>query len=226
MNEEIKKIEKFEKPERQIGLPEETVLDPRAFCKMRFSPILATGVILDIIREHFGNPSSITDPMCQNYVWTPNTDSNILIETNTNENIEQIGQRPAILVKRDKIQYQRYIIMDRVINTGVTCPPAYSVEFTGSHTVFSIATKAAHADVLANEATTLLLQYSPVIRSSLCFNDFRLSGIDEVQLSQENNHYFVASTFSYAGIFNWELKTNEPKLRHVRADILFGYEKR
>ncbi len=74
----------FEPPLRTETIADRFV-DPRTFCRLRFSPMLATGVILGLLREHFGNPTAIVDPMLQAYVWRGDDKTAIMIETCTNE---------------------------------------------------------------------------------------------------------------------------------------------
>ena len=46
----------------------DALVDPAKFCRLRFSPLLATGVVIGILREHFARPQNIDDPMLQRYV--------------------------------------------------------------------------------------------------------------------------------------------------------------
>jgi hypothetical protein len=196
--------------------------DPRTFCRLRFSPMLATGVLLSLLREHFGNAQSIVDPMLQQYVWRNDGGTDIMIETSTQEVLTNIQQRPAILVRRNAIRSQRMSIGDKVFALGPQMGQSYIVAMHGSHTVFNIAAKAGHAEALANETAMFLLQFSPQIRGSLCFTgDFRLEEIGQIgRLEGSGGQYVVPVTFSYIAEIPWTLNANLPPIRHVHIKML------
>jgi hypothetical protein len=184
--------------------------------------MLATGVFLSMLREHFGNPESIVDPMLQPYVWRNDMGTAIMIETLTKEAISNIGQRPAILVRRNAIRTQRMSIGDKVFPLSPQMGQQFTVGLQGSHTVFNISTKAGHAESLANETAMLLLQFSPAIRGCLCFTgDFQLEEIGQVgRLDGGGGQYVVPVTFSYITEIPWTLNENLPPIRHIHIKML------
>jgi hypothetical protein len=196
--------------------------DPRTFCRLRFSPMLATGVILSMLQEHFGNPTSIVDPVVQSYVWRNDGGTAIMIETLTKETISNIGQRPAILVRRNAVRTQRVSIGDKVFPMGPQMGTSFVVGVQGSHTIFNISTRAGHAEALANETAMLLLQFSPAIRGCLCFSgDFQLEEIGQIgQLDGAGGQYVVPVTFSYKTEIPWTLNENLPPIRHIHIKML------
>lgn len=212
----------FQKPATtHTGL--DTLLDPRAFCRLRFSPSLATGVLVSLLREHFGNPSSITEPLLQQCVWRSGEGSGILIESSSNEVLRSIDQRPAILVRRNQVQaLPPQSINDEIIQTGGQKGRSFGIWLQGSHTIFSIATKAGGAEALANETAILFMQYAPHIKHTLCFEQFRLQEIGQLSvLEGSGGQYVVPSTFSYIARFEWGLDEDLPPLRHVELKVLY-----
>jgi len=200
-------------------------MDPLAFCRVRFSPLLATGVILTLLREHFGNKNAISDPIVQRCVWGSSDISDILIESSSNESLINVGQRPAILVRRNNITSERRIINDEVLTIGGQRGRDFWIQLNGSHTVFSIATKPAYAESLSNEATILLTQYAPQIKYGLCFKDFQLREIGQLSLLEgSGGQYVVPSTFSYIATFEWTLEDDLPPLRHIDVRVLHGLD--
>jgi hypothetical protein len=196
--------------------------DPRTFCRLRFSPTLATGVILSLLQDHFGNPKSIEDPMLQRCVWRNDDDTAIMIEPSTTEKITNIGQSPAILVRRNAVRTQRISIGDKVFPLSPQMGQSYVTGLTGSHTVFNIAARAGQAEALANEVARFLLQFSPAIRGSLCFtSDFRLEEIGQIgYLEGSGGKYAVPVTFSYSTEIPWTLNANLPPIRHIHFKML------
>jgi hypothetical protein len=200
------------------------LLDPQAFCRLRFSPILATGVLVHLLREHFGNPKSIVDPMVQQCVWRNDTETGIVIESSSNDVLTNVGQRPAVLVRRDAIRsLPRQSLGNEIISTGGQMGSDYGIVLQGSHTVFSISTKPGHVEALANEVSLFLTQYSPLIHHHLCLKHFQLQQIGQLsRLEGSKDQYVVPTTFSYVASFEWTLDDDLPPLRHIDMKLLFG----
>ena len=199
-------------------------MDPRAFCRLRFSPLLATGVLVHLLREHFGNPGSIVDPMLQQCVWRNDKDTGILIESSSNDALLHVGQRPAVLVKRHAIRkVARLTFNDEVWKLGPQRGQEFGNVLQGAHTVFSIASRPAHTESLANEVMLLLTQYAPQIQQNLGFGQFQLQEIGELsQLEGSGGQYVVPTTFTYITALDWTLDRDLPPLRHVSLKVLYG----
>lgn len=211
----------FRHPERTETIADRFV-DPRTFCRLRFSPILATGVILGLLREHYGNPTAIVDPMLQRYVWRNDDATSMMIETCTNDALASIQMRPAVLVRRNAITTKREGIDDEIKSLGGESGRDYVVTLHGSHTVFCITGKPGFTEILANETAIHLLQAGPTIRGSLCFKaDFKLEQIGELGvLDGLGGQYVVPVTFSYITDFAWSIAPDLPPLRHIDVGML------
>jgi len=161
--------------------------------------------------------------MLQKCVWRTDEPTGILIETSSNEVLTSVGQRPAVLVRRNPIKSERRIINDEMLVVGGQRGRDFWTVLYGSHTVFNIATKPAYAETLANETTMLLAQYAPEIRYSLCFDDFQLQEIGQLSILEgSGGQYVVPSTFSYIAQHGWTLDYDLPPLRHVDLKVLHG----
>jgi hypothetical protein len=112
------------------------------------------------LREHFGNPNSITDPMLQQCVWRNDNTTGIVIETSTNEVLTNIQQRPAILVRRNAIKTQRLGVGDKIIPMKPQMGESFVIALHGSHTVFNIATKATACNFAADVLFCLIVDCS------------------------------------------------------------------
>jgi len=211
----------FEPPNTTETLADRFV-DPRTFCRLRFSPILATGVILGLLREHYGNPTAIVDPMLLPYIWRNDDASRILIETCTNDALTQIQVRPAILVRRNAIRPKREGLDDEIKKLGGENGREFVLTLHGSHTVFCIAGKPGQAESLANETAVYLMQSAPLIRGSLCFKgDFKLDEIGELGVIEGlGGQYVVPLTFSYITEFAWSIAPDAPLLRYIDVKML------
>jgi hypothetical protein len=130
----------FRPPETTETIADRFV-DPRTFCRLRFSPMLATGVILGLLREHFGNPTAIVDPMLQAYVWRDDDQSRMMIETSSNEVLTRIQMRPAVLIRRNTVRAKREGLDDELKKAGPEQGREFVVTLHGSHTVFCLSAK-------------------------------------------------------------------------------------
>ena len=209
----------FQKPEI-TNTKADCYLDPQRYCRERFSPTLATGVFVHVLREHFGSPQSITNPLLQNYVWRSGKDTGIVIEASSNDALMNVGQRPAVFVRRNPVTCQRFIIGDHGGSNS-----DYAVMLAGSHTVFNAAASPGQAEALVDETTTLLLEFSPEIRCSLCFEDFQLQEIGQVAvLEGSGGQYVVPVTYKYMTTRSWTIGYDLPPIRHVDLRVLFNLE--
>jgi hypothetical protein len=213
----------FQKPETTHTALDEQ-MDPRAFCRLRFSPMLATGVFIHLLREHFGNPKSIESPMLQRCIWRSGTGTGIVIESSSQEVLSNIGQRPAVLARRNSFHNERVIINDEV-QVGGGMGREFIVKINGSHTLFNIASKPGHAEALADETTILFLEFSPEIRQSLCFEDFQLQEIGQLsRLEGSGGQYVVPVTYKYWSERSWTIDHDIPPIRHIDLRVLFNLE--
>jgi hypothetical protein len=198
-------------------------VDPQTFCRLHYSPMLGTGVLLGLLQEHYGDPSAIEDPLLQQYIWRSGDTTAIMIETCTNDAISRIQMRPAILVRRNAMQIHRLVMNDQVTYLQGDRELGYLVALEGTHTVFCVAGKPGHAEILANETLRFLLMASPVIRQALCFHDFLPTEVGEISTFPNlGGQYVVPVTFRYKADYPWSLAPDAPVLRHIEANIHVG----
>jgi len=209
-------------PPVHIETEADKFVDPRTFCRLRFSPLLATGVILGLIREHFGNPTAIMDPVLQSCVWRGDDQTGILIETCTNDALSRIQLRPAILVRRNGITIHREGLDDEIMSLGPDRGTSHVVTMHGSHTIFCISGKPGQTESLANETALYLLQASPSIAGSLCFRGkFKLEEIGAIGILEGGGgQYVVPVTFSHVTDFTWSIAPDVPVIRHINVRML------
>jgi hypothetical protein len=92
----------------------------------------------------------------------------------------------------------------------------------GGLTVFNIAGKPGHAEAVANETMTVLLQFAPQIRKTLCFDlDFNLGTVGKVSVL-DSGQYTVPVQFTFVASFAWQLRQDLPPIRHV--DVKLAYD--
>jgi hypothetical protein len=195
---------------------------PRVFCRLRFSPMLLTGVILGLVREHYGNPQTIVDPTLQKFIWRQGDETDILIESCGTITETRMQQRPAIIIKRRAFKTQRLGINDEIKGSAIWGPAQYTEIIAGSHTLFCISKLSGTAENLANETALYLQEFAPVIRGSLGMEyDFRLTEIGELGLLEgASETYVVPITFEHASRHSWAIADHVTPIRKFDFKIL------
>jgi hypothetical protein len=195
---------------------------PSAFCRLRFSSMLLTGVLLDLVREHYGNPSFIVDPTLKKFIWRQGDDTSILIESCGTVTETRVQQCPAILVKRHAIRTKRLGLNDELKGGAIRGLTQYTEIMEGAHTLFCMSKLSGAAENLANETALYLQELAPTIRGSLGLEyDFRLTEIGELALQEgENETYVVPITFDHASCHSWGIGHNVTPIRKISFKML------
>jgi hypothetical protein len=197
---------------------------PSAFRRLRLAPVLATGLILDLLQQHYGDPQAIIDPLLQHAIWRSGDSTSIIIETCHNDSLTRIGQMPAILVRRNRQRVIPSGIDNELKSLGPEIHSEYVVTIQGSHTVFCLAPRPGHAESLANETFVWLLQASHLIAGHLNMRkNFQMESLDELfQIEGSGGLYGVPMTLSYETWFEWSVYPTAPVLRQISLPNYYG----
>lgn len=197
-------------------------------------PHILTGILLQLVREHFISADRIESEHLKESLWVPKAGdpvtpdpaaTKILIDPVYRWNQKTTQQRPGVLIKRNALQPQTVgIAMTRTFGVAERDYPEvgskHSLFFVGSHTLFCIATDGGVAEVLSTEVARHLAQFAPVIREEFCFQTFELSQIGEVSVLEEASENFVVPVvIRYAYQNKWLLTKQEPRLKGVSINV-------
>jgi len=197
-------------------------------------PHIITGVLLQVLREHFREDTRLDNEYLSKFVWVPkDTDKIVCDPVRTSIIIDPIYRwdrvttqaRPGIIIKRNAIKPEKIgFSHNTYIGLGSDSLPEagtkHTMMFRGSHTIFCIATDGGAVEVLSTEVATHLAQFAPVLQSEFGFNHFYLSQIGEVTvLEEEKENYVVPVAFEYAYQNNWVLAKQEPRLKTVSLKV-------
>jgi hypothetical protein len=193
-----------------------------------------TGAIMAILRRHFGQASNIVEPDNRGKIWTSGNDTGILIEPVTRyagAAVQNVQQRPALLIKRNSYKTQKLSIGDRFHGTGVArvdqpgreyvidSSERFGVQITGSHTVFCIGKTGAEAEAIGTEAFFELLEFKQLIRRDLGLSKFEIMNLDEPKLLEESKqHWAVAIPVAYAFRHDWKLRSEGMTLKTLQLE--------
>ena len=188
-------------------------------------PYSFTGILLQLIRGQFASVSNILEPQLKQYIWTDDIRKTpIIIIPTWQWTLQSLQKRPAIVIRRNAVQYTRIALGDGAAVVGetdmdklpVNAPATYSEQAAGSHTIVCISELPAAAELLALEVSSRLRQYQPRIRSELGLNRLHISAVGPVAKLEESSEYFaVEVNVDYVYIEAWELPSDAPYLKRL-----------
>jgi len=189
--------------------------DMSSVCSTGLLPHVLTGVLLQVLRHHFSEPTSIVQSPLKSYVWTPEANvSRISIEAVYNWTPQNIQQRPAVVVKRGQLKTNKVSIGN--IMHGAPTEEGYAeermvVNFKGNHQLFCAARTGSEAELLGAEVAYELLEFSQIIRQQFNFSSFELFEIGQVHRLQESHeHFAVPITVAYQYSHGWVVLRESP----------------
>lgn len=192
-------------------------------CSKGWRPIMLTGLLRDLLTRHF-LPGLIEDTDIRHLVWRPDEKTDILIESVHRWRGELTEKRPAILVKRNTYQNQRFGIGDLRGPDGRGMN-RYSTFWVGSHTVFCIHGTGAGVEILATEVQRELTQFAPVVREDLGLKKWSVTEVGAIAEVEEARESFVVPiTVGWAYEESWTLELESPKLRRISLKTLLDME--
>jgi hypothetical protein len=193
-------------------------------CDRGWQPQLLTGMLINFLRDQWSSAVNIFNPDLQQSTWNDQLDSGILIESVTRYKPETAGQRPAILVKRNRIKIASQGIGGRqqgVIPTALergAFVEYYSV-MTGSHTIFCVNWAGATTELLSTEVLHQLLEFAPPIRARLKLHQFDVLELGAVHSVAEGpESYVVPITVGWSYEIGWQLKLQSLPLKTFQFD--------
>lgn len=214
--------------------------EPSALCTIGRPPIVLTGAILWVLRQHFADADNIVNAGLKTRIWRPGVEdvgdtrgSGIMIEAITRwpgPQTQTLQKRPAVLVKRNTYNVSRIGIGNRyqgsstpsIDKSKVFCDYAigsgtqYGVQIVGSHTMFCIGGTGAEAEELGTEVFFELLEFGPVIRQDLDLVRFDAAGLGALARLEESKENWV-SPVVVSWVFNhdWVLRREGLPLKTV-----------
>lgn len=187
------------------------------FCRVGWSPHLVTGLIRQLLVQHFQDPGRIEHPQLKKYLWDDSESSSILIETVYRWRPELAGKRPALLVRREQYQSQRLSIAN-MLHGGVSRTGAdrHALLWTGGHTVIAISSDGLQCELLASEVHRLFAESQQEILRRTGLKRLMVAGLSPVaQLREYAENYAVAVSLECAMEELWQSGPVRPRLARV-----------
>ncbi len=188
-------------------------------CAKGWRPLMLTGLLRDLLTRHF-QAKLVEDTDLRGLIWRPDEKTDILIESIHRWRGELTEKRPAILLKRNTYQNQRFGIADRV-GADERGMIRYSTFWVGSHTVFCIHGTGAGVEILATEVQRELTEFADEVRQALGLKKWSVTEVGAIAEVEEARESFVVPiTVGWAYEQTWTLERESPKLRRITLSTL------
>lgn len=215
--------------------PENRVNKVSSLCSYGMRPHLMTGLLRQLLLQHFVDPENIEEPRVRRQLetlgaWKPSDNGlnqgGILIESITRWQPATADKRPAILIKRNAWRWMRQAIGDKAGANTYEGTTSYAGMWEGSHTLFCLCPSGAETEFLSTEVVRFLMQFAPWIRDQMDLHRFMVSeigGVSEVQEVLQG--YAVPVTIAYMAEEAWTLQPYAPRLKRIvfKASDLLSY---
>lgn len=201
-----------------------------ALCSYGQTPRMLTGVIRQILLQHFVDPNQIANDHLRAYLeregtWSSGTDSGIYIESLARWRPELTESRPAIVIKEGDWTWRRVGIGDLSGNDPRDGQHYYAGLWNGTHTIFAIGNEGAETQTLAAEVAKLLVWYGPIITDQMNLHRWMVIKIGALNaLKEATENYIVPVDVAYVAEEAWSLQVDAPRLKRIvfSADELLG----
>lgn len=212
------------------SVTENRVSSVSALCSFGVRPRAVTGMIRQILVQHFCDPDNLEDAGLRarfkaGHGWRNDEHTGILIESNTRWRPELTEKRPAIIIKRNDWQWQRVTIGDQAGDDWRDGFMQFLGFWLGTSTLFALAQEGGEAETLGAEVSRVLLHCGALIVHELSLHRFVPVSVGAVhRVKEATQNYAVPVTFAYAAEEAWELQPLAPRLKRFvfRASEVLG----
>jgi len=191
---------------------------PSAVEHIGMRPLLITGLLRQILINHFSSASNIEEACLKDTpgaaIWRDDASTGIIIESVHRWRGDLAGKRPAVLIKRNAYRNLRVSITDRlaVDERGLEC---FATLWAGSHTVFCVHGTGAQCESLATEVQRELTQFGPVISRQLGLMRFQVTEVDAVSEESATGWFVAPVNVGWAFQETWRLDPDSLPLKGV-----------
>lgn len=201
----------------------------KEYCKERPFPHVVTGVLIQLIRDHFSLAENIMNHKLRSFVWQPDDPAgesittHIRIEEASRFNPESVQQRPSVLVSRKNmgVEYLEAFGGGMAMvdpSSGVLRGSEHTVNLQGDHLIEVVGQTPMEAELLGEEVFFKLLEFRPVIQKDLNLSGFRVKVLNEMRKVDENNeHWRVAVGLTWTKVHSWVLTQVSPVLKSLSS---------
>lgn len=206
-------------------IPADRVLKLSALCSFGQTPRMVTGMIRQVLLQHFVDTSQIIDNHLREFLtregtWSSGPDSGIYIESVARWRPELTEARPAIVIKENDWVWQRVGIGDLSGVDSRSGRRDFAGLWHGTHTIFAIGNEGAETQILAAEIAKLLVWYGPIITDQMNLHRWKVVKIGALNaLKEATENYIVPIDVAYVAEEAWSLQVDAPRLKQIVFDV-------
>jgi hypothetical protein len=195
-----------------------------SLCSLGQSPQMLTGVIRQILLQHFADASQISNDHLREIlerdgVWSPGVNSGIYIESLARWRPELTEARPAILIKEGDWTWRRVGIGDLSGRDARSGQETFAGLWNGTHTIFAVGNEGAETQILAAEIAKLLVWYGPTITDQMNLHRWMVIKIGALAaLKEATENYIAPVDVAYVAEEAWSLQVDAPRLKRIVFD--------
>jgi hypothetical protein len=182
---------------------------------LRKSPLILTGIILQVLRQWFANNSD------QFKYTDEKVNSKIDISPSYNWEPDRTQSRPGLYIKRGTYMPKGMgrAGMEDLLRLNIKAESDYLVLPVCPVTVFCVGKLPGEVESLAWEAAQLLIAMSPYIKKDFNFLSFNVDQVGEIGQIEEYKEFWtvpigIATSFSE----DWRIKEAAPLLKRTLVD--------
>lgn len=194
-----------------------------AICAYLPRRLIVTGVVRDMLTQHFADAGRIEEADLRRYVWKETEDTGILIETHTRWRPELTEARPGVIIKPNAFKNERRGIGNRgqLPASDMEGNAHYQTFWIGSHTIFCIGGTGAQAEILGSEVQRELTEFGPELSRIIDLKRFEVLEIGApARLEEAQENWVVPVTLGSAFEERWVIRPQAPRLNHINLSSL------
>jgi hypothetical protein len=198
-----------------------SLLEAQSCIDCNWTPLKLSGWLRQWLIQHFSVASNITFTDLQQRIWKSDETTGILIEDVGRWRPELTEKRPALILKRQRLQGLQIGIGNRMMGGGPVdnTRERFSVLFRGAHSIFCLAGEPGEVELLAAETYREILHFAPKHVERLGLVKITPPVIEAMGILEEASQNFVVPiSFSYAFWDSWEIVPKDTSLLK-KADL-------
>lgn len=155
------------------------------------TPNIVCGIIIQLLCKHFYDSNSILIDELKQYTWNPDEKkTKIWISKVTKFNLNNIQQRPMILIKRQTINIAEHTF-NNLSNVTPKAEYIYERFLDCIYDIICIGTEDTFVELLLQEVDTFLTSYSKIICQEFGFRRFMVKAISQIAILKEWKDSFI-----------------------------------
>lgn len=196
-----------------------------SICSFGHTPRLMTGIVLQILRQHFADAAHVANRFLRGILqrdgtWRAGADTGLYIEALDVWRPELTEKRPAVVVKEGDWKWLRMAIGDQAGYDYRSGAEYYAGYWQGTHSVFAIGREPAETQLLAAEVGKLLLFFGPQIMDWMALHRFVMVKLGALRALQESSENYVAPIdVAYVAEERWKTQQDAPRLKRIVLDL-------